>query len=81
MTTAAPAAPTKTVQRLIDRHSNPKDEFTEAYAAVERSDDAPDSPAGKKLQAQRDKAGERLHEVAGKLRAAGRAPCSSRALA
>lgn len=68
--TTAPQ-PTKTVQRLLDRHAKLRDEFRDAFAAVETSDEKLDSPAGKKLVAARDRAGDRLREVAEKLRAQG----------
>jgi hypothetical protein len=60
------SAPTKTVQKLLDRHAKLREQHPDAFAAVETSD-APDA----KLTAKRDKLSDQLAGVAAKLRERG----------
>jgi hypothetical protein len=61
----------KTEQRELDRHAKLRDQYADAYAAVETSDHPLDSDEGRKLAAKRDQIAGKLTVAADKLRARG----------
>jgi hypothetical protein len=61
----------KATQRELDQHSRLREQFADAFAAVETSDHPADSDEARKLAAKRDEIAARLKTVADKLRARG----------
>jgi hypothetical protein len=67
----APGTPSKTEQRELDRHAKLRDQYADAYAAVETSDHPLDSAEGRELADKRDQIAGKLKLAADKLRARG----------
>jgi hypothetical protein len=59
------------IEKALAKHAKQREAWSAAYADVETTDTDLDSPAGQKIVAKRDRAGEALAETAAMLRAFG----------